>query len=197
MEESRTRSFPAPQTPQLSTAHLIPWDSLFWHRSDYGKFWKRCVCVLVWVRHVCARHCETIQDVCSPFSPPLLEGLMGNLVWADSDKWPVCGEGIRKKGKREKREDNTKGMLFLEEHSKEEADHVTVMGNITCIFHKNRGNQHYDSPHSMIPPVFGQRGSEGQGWLCICVSWTVTRLLLPLSYDLPSKWQNMPVIMTP
>lgn len=44
-------------------------------------------------------------------------------------------------------------MLFLEEHFKEEADHVTAMGNTTCIFHKNKGNQRYDSPHSMIPPV--------------------------------------------
>lgn len=78
-------------------------------------------------------------------------------------------------------------MFVLEEHSKEEADHVTVMGNTHCNFHKNRGNQHYDSPHSMIPPVFGQRGSEGQGWQYISVSWTVTSLLLPLSYDLPRK----------
>lgn len=122
---------------------------------------------------------------------------MGNLVWEDSDKWPVCGEGIRKKGKGEKREDNTKGMLFLEAHSKEETDHVTAMVNTTCIFHKNRGNQHYDSLHRVIPPVFGQRGSEGQGWLFICVSWTVTSLLLPLSYDLPRKWWNIPVAISP
>lgn len=44
-------------------------------------------------------------------------------------------------------------MLFLEEHFKEEAGHVTAMGNTTCIFHKNRGNQHYDSLCSLIPPV--------------------------------------------
>lgn len=73
-------------------------------------------------------------------------------------------------------------MLFLEEHSKEEADHVTAMGNTTCIFHKNRGNQHCDSPHSMIPPAFGQRGSEGQGWLCI-TPLDSHKPLLPLSYD--------------
>lgn len=138
-----------------------------------------------------------MQDVCSLFSPLLVEDLMGNLVWEDSDKWPVCGEGIRKKGKGEKREDNTEGMLFLEEHFKEEADHVTAMGNTICIFHKSRGNQHYDSPHSMIPPVFGQRGCEGQGQLCICVPWTVTSLLLPLWYDLPRKWQHIPVTITP
>lgn len=44
-------------------------------------------------------------------------------------------------------------MLFLEEHFKEETDHLTAVGNTTCIFHKNRGNQHYDSPCSMIPLV--------------------------------------------
>jgi len=43
-------------------------------------------------------------------------------------------------------------MLFLEEHFKEEADHVTAMGNTTCIFHENKGNQHYDSPQHDVYP---------------------------------------------
>lgn len=125
---------------------------VFQDRGDYWRFWS-------WQpRLVCARHCGALrtgmQDTCSPFSPPLVvEVLMGNLVWENSDKWPVCGEGIRKKGRGEKREDNREGMLILEEHFKEEADHVTAMGNTTWIFHKNKGNQHYDSPHSLIPPV--------------------------------------------
>lgn len=63
------------------------------------------------------------------------------------------GERIRKKGRGEKREDNRERMLFLEEHFKEEAGHITAMGNTTCIFHENKGNHYYDSSRSVIPPV--------------------------------------------
>lgn len=131
------------------TAHLMPPDKCFETEVTMESFeagsrdWS------------CARHCKTLSaKVCRtltvPFPPSLAEeALMGNLVWENSDKWPLCGEGIGKKGRGEKRDDNREGMLFLEERFKEEADHVTVMDNTTCIFHKNRGNQHYDSSHSI------------------------------------------------
>lgn len=135
-----------------------------------------------------------MQDACSPFSPCLEEDvLMGNLVWENSDKWPVCGEGIRKKGREEKWEDNGEGMFFLEEGFKEEADHVTAMGNTICILHKNRGKQLWvTSLHDTTS--LEQRGSEGQG---SCVSWTVTSLLLLLWFDLLRTLSHIPGTTTP
>lgn len=44
-------------------------------------------------------------------------------------------------------------MLFLEECFKEEADHVTAMGNTTRIFHKTKEKQCNDSPRSVTPQV--------------------------------------------
>lgn len=81
-------------------------------------------------------------------------------------------------------------MLFLEERFKEKAYHVTAMGNTTCIFHKNRGNQCYDSLCSLIPPVLDKEAVRVRAD-CNCVSWTVTSLLFPLWFDLPRKSRHI------
>lgn len=86
-------------------------------------------------------------------------------------------KGLGRRGEKKKREDNREGMLFLEKHFKEEADHVTAMGNTTYIFHKNKGNQWHDSPHSMIPPALDKEAVKVRTG---CASWLVTIFLFPL-----------------
>lgn len=81
---------------------------------------------------------------------------MGNSARGNSDKCLVCGEGIKKKRRGEKREDNRVGMLFLEERFKEEAVHITAMGNSTSILRKTKEKQCNDSPHSMLPLILGK-----------------------------------------
>lgn len=83
------------------TAHLIPWDMYLKTGGTIESFgegshsWWVPGLVKPW----------GLQGSCSPFSPPLVEEvLMGSLVWENSDKWPVCGEGIREKGRGEKRQ---------------------------------------------------------------------------------------------
>lgn len=83
------------------------------------------------------------------------------------------------KGRGEKKKDNREGMLFLEEHFKEETDHLTAMGNTTCIFHKNRGNQHYDSLCSMIPPVLHKEAVRVRA-SCASVSAGQSQAFAPL-----------------
>lgn len=62
-------------------------------------------------------------------------------------------------------------MLFLEEHFKEEADHITAMGNTTSILHKTKEKQ--------LPLILG-KGAVIFRTSSTYVSWTITSLLISL-----------------